>query len=338
MRLAAAITLSLLGTHTALAAPAYTVSKSIALGAPDRWDYLSFDAPSRRVFVAHGDHTDVIDASTGAILGKLAGLTGAQGQAVAADGAIWADSGKTAQVTAYNPRMFTAIKTLPAGTDADGVVADPSGRLVIVLDGDGESATVIDATAKAVKSTIPLGGSPEFAAADGSGHLYVNIASTKEIVAIDLAAGRVAARYAVPDSLSPHRLAVDQKTRRLFASCVNAKMQVLDADTGHVLQTLPIGRGTDAAAFDPVRHLGSSSNGEGTLSGFRESDAGTLTSLGDVKTRPGARTLAVDPSNGRVFLVTADLADAQPAPAGGRVHYAFKPGTVKLMFLDPAAQ
>ena len=329
---------TLLASGASQAAPAYAVTKSILLGAPDRWDYVSFDAASHRVLVAHSDHTDVIDAGTGAILGKLAGLAGAHGQVSSADGTIWADSGKTAQVTAFDPKSFGAEKSLPAGEDADGVVADPSGKLVIVLDGDAQKATVIDAASRSVRSTIPLGGSPEFAAADNAGHLYVNIASTREVASVDLAAGRVAARYSVPDCLSPHGLAIDGAIRRLFVSCANARLQVLDADSGHVLQGFPIGHGTDAAAFDPVRRIVFSSNGDGTLSMFHEDTSGRLTSLGDVKTQEGARTMAVDPASGRVFLVTAELDGAQPPPEGGRVHYKFKPGSVKLMFLDPAAK
>ncbi len=326
---------ALLATTAANAAPNYTISKTIPLGAPDRWDYVSYDVASHRVFVAHMDHTDVIDGTTGAILGKLNGLHGAHGQAVAADGTIWADSGKTANVTAYDGKTFDALKTMPAQTDADGVIIDPAGKMLVVLNGDGESATLIDTAAKTVTANVKLGGSPEFAAADGAGHLYVNIASTSEIAVVDMAAGKVTARYKVAECKSPHGLAMDAATRRLFTTCVNTKMQVLDADSGKILQTFPIGHGTDAAAFDPTRHLVYSSNGDGTLSVFHESDAGVLTALGDVPTMKGARTLAVNPGSGRVYLVAADLAATQPPPEGGRVHWAYVPGSVKLIFLDP---
>jgi YVTN family beta-propeller protein len=329
------VSAALLTTFAAHAAPTYTVTKTIPLGAPDKWDYLSFDAASHRVFVAHADHTDVIDAATGAILGKLAGLSGAHGQTVTADGTIWADSGKTGTVTAYDPKTFAAIKTLPVAPDADGVVTGPHRQRVVVVAGDSESATLIDATTKTVQATVKLGGAPESAAIDEAGHIYIDLASTKEIAVVDIATAKVTARYPIPDCTSSHGLAIDSKTRRLFPTCVNTKMLVLDADTGHVLQTLPIGHGTDAAAFDPVRHLVYSSNSDGTLSTFSEDSKGTLTALGDVPTAPGSRTLAVDPSNGRVFLVTADLEGTQPAPVNGRVHYNYKPGSVHLLFLDP---
>ena len=318
------------------AAPSYTITKTVPLGTPDKWDYISFDAASHRVFVAHADHTDVVDASTGQVLGKLAGLHGAHGQAVAADGTIWADSGLTKTVTAYDPKTFAAGKALPAQTDADGLIADPSGRTVVVLNGDGESATLVDTATQTVKANVKLGGGPEFAAMDDRGHLYVNIASTNEIAVVDVSAAKVTARYPIPTCTSPHGLALDAKTSRLFTTCENEKMLVVDAKNGHILQTLPIGHGTDAAAFDPVRHLVYSSNSDKTLSTFHEDDAGVLTKLGDVATPAGARTLAVDPQNGRVFLVTGKLAATQPAPEGGRVHWDYKPGSISLMFLDPA--
>ncbi len=333
MRTFLLLTAALLG---GAAAPAYTVTKTVPLGAPDRWDYVSFDAKSHRVFVAHADHTDVVDATTGQVVGKLAGLDGAHGQAVDAQGRIWADSGQTKRVTAYDPATFKALKTLPAQTDADAVVADPSGSMVVVLNGDGESATLVDTAAQTVKANVKLGGAPEFAAVDKAGHLYVNLASTKEIAVVDTGAARVTARYAVPDCLSPHGLAMDSETHRLFTTCENLKMLVVDAGNGHMLQSLPIGSGTDAAAFDPVRHLVYSSNNDGTLTVFHEDAAGTLTALGAVKTAEGARTLAVDPSNGRVFLVTGELDGQQPAPVEGRVRYRYKPGSVHLIFLDPA--
>ncbi len=337
-RLTPLAALLLASTAAQAAAPGYTLSRTVALGAPDRWDYVSYDAKTNRVFVAHSDHTDVVDATSGTVQGKLAGLAGAHGQAVASDGTIWADSGKTGQLTPFNSKTFAAGTPLPAGAGADAVVGDPAGTIIATMDGDGKTATLVDAATRTVKSTVALGGEPEFAASDKAGHFYVNMASTKEIVVVDAALGRVTARYPVPDCESPHGLAMDAATRRLFTSCVNARLLVVDADNGHVLQTLPIGHGTDAAAFDPVRKRVFSSNGEGTLSVFQESDAGALAPIETVKTLPGARTMAVDPATGRVFLVTADVVGDKPVPGPHGARWAYKPGTTKLLFLDPTAR
>jgi DNA-binding beta-propeller fold protein YncE len=321
------------------ATPPYTITKSIPLGAPDRWDYLSFDAASNRVMVAHADHTDIVDATTGAILGRLEGLKGAHGQTVAADHRIYADSGKSREITGFDAQTFQRLKTLAAGEDADAVIYEPTHQIVVVLNRYGQSATLVDTVADAIKSTVPLGGAPEFATAEGTGAFYVNIASTREIVRVDAGNSQVTARWPIPDCQSPHGLAMDPKTRRLFTTCVNARLLIVDADTGNTLQTLPIGHGTDAAAFDPVHHLVLSSNGEGTLSVFHESGDGTLTALGDIKTLPGARTMATDPRTGRVFLVTAEIDPVKPVTQGPQgPRYAWKPGSVKLLFLDRASR
>ncbi len=317
------------------AALSYTTTRTVPLGSPDRWDYVVYDPASKRVLVSHADHTDIVDADDGRILGRLDGLHGAHGQAVAG-GVIFADSGKTAQLTAFDARSFKPGRTIPAGIDADAVIADPADGVIAVMDGDGQTATLVDSATQSVKATVPLGGAPEFAAADGAGHIYANIESTSEIARIDVAAGRVGQRIPVPGCQSPHGLAIDPATHRLFTTCVNAELMVVDTDVGKVLQTLPIGHGTDAAAFDPVHHHVFSSNGDGTLSVFDEEPAGTLKAAATIKTAIGARTMAVDADSGRVFLVTADVDPGKPpvrGPHGLRIP--FKPGSVKLLVLDP---
>jgi hypothetical protein len=108
-------------------------------------------------------------------------------------------------------------------------------------------------------------------------------------------------------------------------------MLVVDADSGAIVARLPIGKGSDAIAFDPVRKLIFSANGEGTLSIYGVADVDYFVDQGSVATQPGARTMAVDAATGRVFLVTADIDPA--APPDPRPH--FLPGTVKLLVMDP---
>jgi len=324
-------------TCAAAAPPVYSAVKTVPLGAPDHWDYVTFDAG--RVFLAHGDHTDVVDGRTGAILGRLDGLKGAHGTAITGDGTIYADSGNTGQITAFDGKTFAAGKSLPAGADADGVIVEPKHNLIAVANGDAEALTLIDPAAHTVAATVKLGGGPESIVADGLGHIYVDMATTGEMVAVDAASAKVIARNPMPGCKSPHGLAIDTHTRRLFATCANDVMKVVDADSGRVLQSFPIGHGTDAAAFDPTRRLVYSSNNDGTLSVFHEDTAGVLTALGNVKTARGARTMAVDPASGRVYLATADVADTQPpAQNGVQPRLVFKPGSVKLLFLDPPVE
>jgi len=332
---------ALLLAGTALAKPAsYAVTGSVALGAPDRWDYVSFDASAGRVYVAHGTRITVVDARRGTVVGALPGLTAAHGMAVdPASGHGYAGTGH-GDVLVFDPKTLAAIRTLPGEPDDDGVIADPADHRVFVLNGDSSSATVVDTTDDTGRGLVRLGGKPEFGAVDGRGKLYVNLADTREIVRVDVATQAVEARWAVPDCVSPHGMAMDPATSRVFTSCVDGRLIAVDAVSGAVVATLPIGRGSDAVAFDPTRRLVFSSNSDGTLSVIHEDDADHFTSVAEVPTARGARTLAVDPASGRVFLAAADVDAARPPPQqpGRAPRYSFMPGSLKLLLLDPVAR
>jgi hypothetical protein len=140
----------------------------------------------------------------------------------------------------------------------------------------------------------------------------------------------------MPDCARPHGIAIDAAARRVFSTCANKEMAILDADSGRIVATLPIGAGSDGAAFDPMRKLAYSSNGEGTLSVIQEIDAEHFAALDPVPTVISARTIAIDPRTGRIFLPAADVANvAPPATPGGRSHLTFMPGSLKLLVYAP---
>ena len=317
--------------------PGYTVVKTIALGAPDRWDFVTFDASSNRAFVSHRTQVDVVDVASGKVVGEIGNIGESHGVAtVPSLGRGYADDAATKTLIVFDLKTLARIAAPAVGVDADAVTYDPASGRVFVMNADGNSVSAVDAkTSEAIK-TVPLGGAPEMAAVDGKGKLFINIASTNEIVAFDTKSLTVISRWAVPACAKPHGLAIDDATGRLFVSCVNARMLVVDAHDGKVLADLPIGRGTDSAAFDPKTKLAFSSNGEGTLSVIAEQGADKFVALGDVKTVPTARTMAVDPATGRVFLIAADVGGmTAPEASGGKPHMSVVPGSVKLIVLAP---
>ncbi len=102
---------------------------------------------------------------------------------------------------------------------------------------------------------------------------------------------------------TPTGLAYDGKTNRLFIGCRNEpKVVVMDAATGKVITSLPIGAGVDYAAFDPSARLIFFSCGVGTISVFHEKSADEYEDAGAVETQPSAKTLAFDARTGRIFL------------------------------------
>jgi len=332
--------LALLAAAPASAAPPYALTKTVPLGAPDRWDYLAFDASSHRVYVSHGPVVSVVDAGSGAIVGTIGTFPGGTHGIgiVTAAGRGYTDDGKAGTAISFDPTTLKTEKTTAAAPDADGISYDSASRHIFVIDGDSGSITVINPTTDSAVTTINVGGGLEFGAADGAGKFYVNGAEKGEIVRIDTKSNRVDARWPVPSCTKPHGLAIDAKERRVFVSCVNGVMLVLDADSGKQVANLPIGKYTDAAAFDPVRKRVFSSNGDGTLSIYEEKDANTFEPLETVKTQPSARTMAIDPESGRLYLTAMKITKIDPpAEPGGRPHVTFAPGSLALLVFDPVS-
>jgi DNA-binding beta-propeller fold protein YncE len=324
-------------TSAATTPQLYTLAKTIPIGGGIKWDYLYFDPVSDRVFISHGTELTVLDAKTGQVIGHVTGLDGSHGIAIdSATGLGFADSGKTQTTSIFDLKTLKTIKTIPALLDADGMAFDPSTHQVFVAGGDANAVLPFNTVTNTPGKLIALGGAPEFLVVDGAGSLYVNINDKNEIVKIDTKTDTVVARWPVTSCVGPTGLAIDTVSQRLFSSCENATMVIVDMTDGKVIATLPIGKGTDAAAFDPQRKLAFSSNRDGTLTVIRETGPNAFTVVEDLKTAPGARTMALDPATGRIVLVTATVQSAgAPKHIGGPPSYKFLPGSVKVLIYDP---
>jgi YVTN family beta-propeller protein len=338
-RLAVATLIFLASCVSASCADApYQITKTISLGAGERWDYATFDVDSGRVYVAHGDHVTVVDATNNTLVGEIATLPGGtHGIGIsAAAGLGFTDDGKAGTVAAFDLKTLKIVKWLPAAPDADGIVADPATGRIFVINGDSGSITVIDPKSDSVLTTINVGAGLEAAVADGKGKLFVDGADAHDIVTIDAKAMTVLAHYPMPGCERPHGIAIDPELRRVFSTCANKVMIVMDADSGKIIASLPIGMGSDGAAFDPARKIALSSNGDGTLTVVKENDANSFAVLANFITAKSARTIAIDKKTGRIFLPAADIAKIDPPTiSGGRPHTTFVPGSMKLLVLSP---
>lgn len=320
--------LATLPLATSQAAPLYHVIKTVPLGSPDKWDFIHFDPQGGLVYVAHGAEVTVVDPQAGKVLGRVTNIDGAHDVAVV-NGRGYADNGRSGSVTVFDLATFKATGRIPADNDSDAMVYEPLSKRLVVANGDAHSASVIDVASQARLANVALPGSPEMMVTDEGGKVYINIASANEIVRFDPATLKLDGEWKIAACESPHGLAIDVETHRLFVSCHNARMLVINAENGSVVANLSIGHDTDGAAFDSKRKLAFSSNKDGTLSVVEEKSANEFVNLGNIPTAPGARTISVDPASGRVFLVTGDLAVSK----GTRM--VFQPGSVKLLILEP---
>ena len=316
-------------------APAYRITKSVALGAPDRWDCVVFDPASHRVYIAHGDRVSVVDGRDGTVIGQVEGFPGGtHGIGISTlTGRGYTNDGKAGTAHSFDLKTLKVLKTIKAEDDADGIVVDPVSGHVFVINGDPGTVTVIDPKTDTAIATIAAGAKLEFGVAGDTGKIYVNGEAKKEIVRIDTGTNKIDARWPIAACTSPHGIAIDTAAHRLFSTCVNGVMVVVDTESGAVITTVPIGKGTDGAGFDPKRKLVFSSNGaDGTLSVIQERDAGSFVPVATVPTAMTGRTMDIDPETGRIYVAAAEI-DAKATAPNGRPKPV--PGSLKLLLIDP---
>jgi YVTN family beta-propeller protein len=298
------------------------------------FDYITVDSGSRRVYLSHGTEVKVIDADTGKLIGNITGLQLDHGVALAPEfGRGFISDGAQGKVIIFDLKTLKVIGEAKADHDADCVVYDPASKRVFVMNGDPGTSTVIDAKSGAVVRTIELGGSPEFAVADGRGDVYINLESKDQLIAVDSSSLQIKSRWPVAPAGGPTALAIDRQHRRLFSAGRNPQMLVvMNTDTGKVLQSFPISGGVDAAAYDPATGLIFASTREGMLHIFHEDSPDRYSAVETVKAEFGAKTMGLDTKTHRVFLDTADFGPPQNPSSGGRgPRRAAVPGTFRVL-------
>lgn len=300
---------------SALNAASYRVARTIEVGGKGGWDYLNVDAASHRLFAAHATHLVVIDTRSDRVVGRIDGTPGVHGIAIdAAQGRGFSSNGQENTVGVVDLKTLRVTNRVPAGRNPDCIQFSPSTNEVYAFNGHSDSATVIDASTGNVVTTMPLPGRPEFAVPDPvRPFIYLNLEDKSELARIDCRAHRVVDVWPLAPGEHPSGLAFDPVHRRLFSGCENAKVEVMDSDTGRLVATIPAGRGIDAVGFDPGTGMVFASNGrDGTLTIAHEDSPDRYTVIQTLKTELGARTLAVDPASHKVYLATARFRGGKP--------------------------
>ena len=304
----------------AKAAPTgYHVQKTLELGGEGGWDYLVVEPESARLFVSRSTHVMVVDLSSGKVAGDIPDTAGVHGIALAPElNRGFTSNGKANTATIFDLKTLAALGTVKTGENPDAILYDPSTKRVFTFNGRSSDTTVFDAATGEVLHTIALGGKPEFAVSDGAGKVFVNIEDKSEVVELDAKELKELARWPITPGEEPSGLAIDVKQKRLFSVCGNGMMVVLDCASGAILGTPTIGKGVDAAAFDPALGLAFASNGDGTLTVVHEDDPKTFSVLENATTARGARTMALDTKTHLVYLPAAKYEDAPEPKAGER--------------------
>jgi YVTN family beta-propeller protein len=293
------------------AAPAppsgYSIIKKIPIAGQGSWDYLTVDEAARRLYVSHGTQVEVLDIDSLTVVGNLPKTPGVHGIAIAPElGRGFVSNGQASTVTIFDLKTLKPIADVPTGQKPDAIIYDPATSRVFAFNGGSNSATAIDAATGRVAGTVDLGGGPEFAAADGNGFVYDNLEDESLLLKINSRELKVEQRWPTAPCTSPSSMAMDHANRRVFLGCRSKVMAVVNADSGHVIATLPIGDHVDATAFDPETKLIFNSNGEGTITVIHQDSPDKYSVVETVKSAPRAKTMALDPKTHRLFLSTAE--------------------------------
>jgi DNA-binding beta-propeller fold protein YncE len=327
------ILLSLISSP-ALAVAQFGVVNTFAVGGDGSWDYVVPDVPNHRLFIGRQNRVMVVDETDGKLLGEVADIHGAHGTAVAEKGGHgFATSGNDSSIVMFDLKTFKVLGRVHAAEDADAIIYDPASNRVFSLNGDAHSSTVVDPVSGKVVTNIPLEGKPEYGASGGDGMVYANITDNSEVVEIDAKKLTVVRRWSTAPCKQPVAMAIDRVHHRLFSGCRSGVMAVSDIVAGKIVATMPIGTGTDGAAYDPALGDAFASCADGTLTVIHQDSPDTYHVVQTVNTAPGGRNMGLDPTTHRLFVVSAKMGPppAEATPENPRKRPQVIPGSFVVM-------
>jgi hypothetical protein len=100
---------------------AYHIVHSYVLGGTGGWDYLSYDAQHKHLFISRGTHVMVVDPYAGTVIGDIPGTPGVHGIAV----------------------VSPSISTLPTGAGTDATRFYAGGQLAFAPNGRDATLTIV---------------------------------------------------------------------------------------------------------------------------------------------------------------------------------------------------
>lgn len=324
-------------TSPSIVSAQWSVTKHFPVGGEGRWDYVVPDPARRRVFIGREDRVMVVDETDGHLISEVKGIHGAHGTAIdAAAGHGFATSGNDSSIVMFDLTTFRVLARTHAAEDADAIIFDEPSQRVFSFNGDAHSTTVLEPVRGSLVANIDLGGKPEYGVSAGDGMIYINLTDTSEVVEVDAKNLRVTRRWSTAPCRQPVAMAIDRVHRRLFSGCRSGAMAVSDIAAGKVIATIPIGTGTDGAAFDPSTGDAFASNADGTITVIHEDSPDAYHVAQTIITEPGSRNMGLDTVTHRAFVVGAKFGPAptQATPDNPRRGPPMVPGSFEVMVVE----
>jgi hypothetical protein len=309
-----------------LQAQTFTVHK-YSIGGDGGTDYLTAEPGTGRVFVSRSSHVMVVDGNSGKVIGDILETPGTHGIALVAkyNHGFTTNRGDST-VTMFDLKTLALVKKIkiPAG-GLDGIMYDDfSDRIILTNHSKPGTATALDPETGAITGQAELeDNSPEGAASDGKGKIFVNNESKNTIQVLDSKEMKVLASWSLDPCDGPTGIAYDRTTDRIFTGCGKTSA-VLNATTGKIVATIKNGDGVDALGWDPVEKLIYIPAGrDSSVTIVHEDSPDKYSVVATVTTATNAKTISVDPVKHVAYLFQPTYGhpptDANSEPSGHRV-------------------
>ncbi len=316
----------------------YHVADTLHVGGAGGFDYITVDPQHKHLYVPRTTHTMVLDAATGKLVADIRGQKRNHGVAlVPSAGRGFITDGQDGSVVVFDLKSYEVLGKIKAADDADGIIYDPASRKVLVSCGDANVmipiAPDVDPKTGQADAAVYLGGKPEFLTADGQGKVFINLENKNRVAVVDTKTMKVIDKWPTAPGGAPVGMSMDTEHGRLFVGCRNPqKLIVMSAADGKVLADLPIGAGVDATRFDNGYIFASCR--DGSLAIAQETSPGKFEIVQNLRTRPGAKTMDIDPTTHTAYLPTAEFgnqsnARSRPIP---------KPGSFVIVVVRPSKE
>jgi DNA-binding beta-propeller fold protein YncE len=290
----------------------YHLESAVTLkSASPEWDYVTLDAARGYLFIGRrGDGVTVFDVKSNQIVRNIDRSEDANATVLVPE----FDRGYTingdGSTTVFQLSTLQSIDRIKIGDDADSAFYDPATQQLAFTMGDSGKVAFVDArTGKRVGELMINSKKLDGTVPDGDGNLYMALRDRNSIVKIDARQRKIIEEWKTAPCEEPTGIAFDTDNRRLFVGCrgKNPVVAVLASDSGKLITTLEIGHGVDGVVYDRTARKIYTSNGiDANLVIYDQLDSDTYKLAEATTTRPYARTMALDPTTKKIYLVTAE--------------------------------
>ncbi len=312
--------------------PHYAIEERIA-AADGGWDFATVDPTTSALYIARSNAVTKVDLISRQVTDRLAGAQRGH-EVLVLDGGqtVFETDGETGLARFISAKTGDILAEVATGKKPDAAFLDPKTGLIAVMNAGDGTIALINPASRTVVETITIGGALEFGVADGKGMAFVNVEDANSIVKIDLVSRKQVGSIALTGCEGPTGLALVANGTRLISACANETAVVVDTASNAVVGTFAIGKDPDAVLADEARGLAFiPCGGSGTLIEVSIGDPANIRPLASIPTQIGAKTGAIDPRDGKIYLPTATIAAPEPGMKRGKP----VPGTFVILVVSP---